>query len=97
MVNQVNDDPKSMKLLVDSGIPTNAYPGFTGDPKLGPFAHFIPDRTEADLGPNRWDNFMGDMLILWMDADYLDMCMSGHVHLLHEQLEKVLEYFGSAN
>ena len=94
MVNRVLDDPKSMQLLADSGIPIKAYPGFMEDPKLGPFACFIPDKTEADLGPNGWDKYVGDILTLSMDSDHLDMPMPAHVHLLHEQMEKVWTYFG---
>jgi hypothetical protein len=86
-----------MKLLAESGIPTKAYPGFMEDPKLGPFACFVPDKTEADIGPNGWDKLVGDMLTLSVDYDHLDMPMPGNVHLLHKQLERVLEYFGSAN
>ncbi|PSN68461.1 conidial yellow pigment biosynthesis polyketide synthase [Corynespora cassiicola Philippines] len=97
MVNRVKDDPKAMKLLVDSGIPIEAYPGYMEDPKNGPFACFIPDKTEADLGPNGWDRYVGDILCLSMDADHLDMPMPGHVHLLHEQMTRVLGHFDSSS
>jgi len=93
MVNRVKDDPDAMKMLVDNGIPVKAYPGFMEDPKNGPFACFIPDKTEADLGPNGWDNYVGDIMCLHMDSDHLDMPMPGHVHLLHEQMTKVLAHF----
>jgi iterative type I PKS product template protein len=93
MVNRVKDDPDAMKMLVDNGIPVKAYPGFMEDPKNGPFACFIPDKTEADLGPNGWDKYVGDIMCLHMDSDHLDMPMPGHVHLLHEQMTKVLAHF----
>lgn len=97
LVNRVADDPKSMQLLVDQGIPTKAYPGYMEDPKLGPFACFVPDKTKADLGPNGWDRFVGDILTLSMDGDHLDMPMPGHVHLLHAQMENVMTYFNSSS
>lgn len=97
LVNRVADDPKSMQMLADQGIPIRAYPGFMEDPKLGPFACLVPDKTEADLGPNGWDRYVGDILTLSMDADHLDMPMPGHVHLLHAQMEKVLTHFSSSS
>lgn len=93
MVNRVADDPKSMQLLKDANIPTQAYPGFMEDPKNGPFACFIPDKTNADCGPNGWDHFVGGMLTLSMDCDHLDMPMPKHIHLLHDRFERVLEHF----
>ncbi|KAI1771029.1 non-reducing polyketide synthase [Hypoxylon cercidicola] len=95
MVNRVRDNPEAMKMLMDNGIPIEAYPGFMEDPQNGPFACFIPDKTEADLGPNGWDRYVGDILCLSMDADHLDMPMPGHVHLLHEQMTAVLAHFGA--
>jgi iterative type I PKS product template protein len=96
MVNRVKDNPQAMKLLMDNGIPIKAYPGFMEDPKNGPFACFIPDKTAADLGPNGWDKYVGDLLCLSMDADHLDMPMPGHVHLLHEQMTKALAHFDTS-
>ncbi|KAJ4382620.1 hypothetical protein N0V86_001842 [Didymella sp. IMI 355093] len=96
MVNRVKDNPEAMQLLVENDIPVQAYPGFMEDPKNGPFACFIPDKTPADLGPNGWDKYVGDLLCLSMDADHLDMPMPGHVHLLHEQMVTVLAYFDKA-
>jgi hypothetical protein len=96
MVRRVADDPKSMKLLADAGIPIKPYKGFMEDPRLGPFACFIPDKAKADLGPNGWDRFVGDILTLSMDADHLDMPMPGHVHLLHDRMEQVMKYFGAS-
>lgn len=95
LINRIADDSNSLQMLADQGIPTEAYPGYMEDPKLGPFACFVPDKTKADLGPNGWDRYVGDILTLSMDGDHLDMPMPGHVHLLHGQLEKVLTYFSS--
>ncbi|OAL28412.1 hypothetical protein AYO22_02866 [Fonsecaea multimorphosa] len=97
MVRRVQSDPNSMKLLQEAGIPLKAYPGFMEDPRLGPFACFIPDKTEADLGPNGWDRYVGDLLCLHVDADHLDMPMPNHVHKMHEEMEKALAHFGHAH
>ena len=96
LVKRVADNPKSMQMLADQGMPIKAYPGYMEDPKLGPFACFIPDKTKADLGPNGWDKFVGDMLTLSVDGDHLDLPMPGHVHLLHAQIEKVWTHFSSS-
>lgn len=95
MVNHIADDPKMMKMLADEGIPTKAYPGYMEDPKLPPMACLVPDKTKADLGPNGWDRYAGDVLALSVDADHLDLPMPGHVHLLHAQLEKAFGHFNS--
>ncbi|KAF2679047.1 conidial yellow pigment biosynthesis polyketide synthase [Lentithecium fluviatile CBS 122367] len=97
LVNRVVGEPKLMKLLANHGIPTEAYPGYMVDPKLGAFATLVPNKTKADLGPNGWDKYAGDMLSLSVDGDHLDLPMPGHVHLLHGQMEKVFAYFGSSN
>ncbi|KAL4948626.1 conidial yellow pigment biosynthesis polyketide synthase [Aspergillus filifer] len=94
MVNRVVDNPKLMRMLREQGIPTVSYPGYMEDPRLGAFACLVPDRKEADLGPNGWEKFTaGDVLALSVDGDHLDLPMPGHVHLLHEQMERAFAYF----
>ncbi|KAL4960754.1 uncharacterized protein BDV14DRAFT_181842 [Aspergillus stella-maris] len=94
MVNRVVDNPALMRMLREQGIPTVSYPGYMEDPKLGAFACLVPDRTEADLGPNGWEKFTaGEVLALSVDGDHLDLPMPGHVHLLHEQMERAFAYF----
>lgn len=93
MVNHVVDNPKIMKMLADGGIPTKAYPKYMEDPKLSPMACLIPDKTKADLGPNGWDRYTGNVLALSVDADHLDLPMPRHVHLLHAQLIKAFSHF----
>ena len=97
MVNHIASNPKIMKILADEGIPTKAYPRYMEDPKLSPMACLIPDKTEADLGPNGWDTYTGDVLTLSVDADHLDLPMPGHVHLLHAQLENAFRHFSTLN
>lgn len=97
MVNRVVDNPKLMQMLVDQGIPTKSYPGYMEDPNLGAFACLVPDRTKADLGPNGWEKYTsGEVLALSVNGDHLDLPMPGHVHLLHEQMEKAFAYFESS-
>ena len=93
MVNHIADNPKMMKMLADEGIPTKAYPGYMEDPRLSPMACLVPDKTKADLGPNSWDRYAGDVLSLSVNADHLDLPMPGHVHLLHAQLERAFSHF----
>ncbi|KAJ6133989.1 conidial yellow pigment biosynthesis polyketide synthase [Penicillium sp. IBT 18751x] len=94
MVNRVIGNEKLMQMLADQGIPTTSYPGYMEDPKLGAFACLVPDRTEADLGPNGWEKYTaGEVLTLSVNGDHLDLPMPGHVHLLHEQMEKAFAYF----
>lgn len=97
MVNHFTGDPKMMKMLTDEGIPTQAYPGYMEDPKLSPMACLVPNKTRADLGPNGWDRYVGDVLALSVAADHLDLPMPGHVHLLHAQLEKAFSHFDTLN
>lgn len=97
MINHIAGDPKMMKMLADEGIPTKAYPGYMEDPKLSPMACLVPNKTKADLGPNGWDRYAGDVLALSVDADHLDLPMPGHVHLLHAQLEKAFSHFDTSS
>jgi iterative type I PKS product template protein len=97
LVNRVADDPKLMQKLAEQDIPTQPYPGFMEDPKLGTFACLIPNKTKADLGPNGWDKYAGEVLALSVDGDHLDLPMPGHAHLLHAQMEKAFAYFNSSN
>ncbi|KAJ6190544.1 conidial yellow pigment biosynthesis polyketide synthase [Penicillium mononematosum] len=94
MVNRVVGNEKLMQMLADQGIPTTSYPGYMEDPKLGAFACLVPDRTEADLGPNGWEKYTaGEVLALSVKGDHLDLPMPGHVHLLYQQMEKAFAYF----
>ncbi|KAF7175095.1 hypothetical protein CNMCM7691_006499 [Aspergillus felis] len=94
MVNRVVANPKLMQMLTDQGIPTTSYPGYMEDPKLAAFACLVPDRTKADLGPNGWEKYTaGEVLALSVNGDHLDLPMPGHVHLLHQQVEKAFAYF----
>ncbi|KIM92530.1 hypothetical protein OIDMADRAFT_62490 [Oidiodendron maius Zn] len=97
LVNRVAGDPKLLQMLADEGIPTKAYPGYMEDPELSPIACLVPDKTKADLGPNGWDRYAGDVLTLSVDADHLDLPMPGHVHLLHGQMEVAFSYFSSSS
>ena len=92
MIYHIRGDPRMMQMLADEGIPTEAYPGYMEDPKLSPMACLVPDKTRADLGPNGWDRYAGNILTLSVDADHLDLPMPGHVHLLHAQLEKAFSH-----
>ncbi|KAG8156824.1 hypothetical protein KVR01_013237 [Diaporthe batatas] len=96
MVSRVRGDEAAMRMLADVGMPTEPYPGFMEDPKNGPFACLMPDKTEADLGPNGWDRYVGDIMCLSVDANHLDLPMPGTVHLLHEQITKALSHFESS-
>lgn len=97
LVNRIAGDPKLMQMLADEGIPTKAYPGYMEDLKLSPMACLIPDKTKADLGPNGWDRYTGDVLTLSVDVDHLNLPMPGHVHLLQGQMEKAFAYFSSSS
>lgn len=96
LVNRIADSPKLMQMLADEGIPTKAYPGYMEDPRLSPMACLVPDKTQTDLGPNGWDRYIGgSVMAMSVNADHLDLPMPGHVHLLHEELEKAFSYFTS--
>nr|ACD39753.1 non-reducing polyketide synthase [Hypomyces subiculosus] len=97
MVDRCSRDEKVMKFLADKGIPTESYPGFMEDPKLGAVAWGLPHKSAADLGPNGWDKFLGETLCLSIDSDHLDMPMPGHVHLLQAAMEESFKYFSEAN
>ena len=99
LINLVPAEAKVRQTLVDGGIPIKPYRLFMQDPKLSPVTCLIPDKTEADLGPNGWEKYAGgDVLALSvMGVTHLDLPMPGTVHLLHQQMEKAFEYFTTSN
>lgn len=68
--------PDLIKKLVELGYPIESYPGYMEDPRLGAMAWSIPHKkTESDLGPGGWENFVGggageNLLCLAVDADH---------------------------
>lgn len=66
--------------LVELGYPVESHTGYMEDPRLGAMAWSIPHkRTESDLGPGGWENFVGgegesgmgeSLLCLAVDADH---------------------------
>ena len=95
LVNRVSDDPALMEKLARQGVPTEPYPGFMEDPKLGTFACLVPDKGE-NLGPNGWEKYTsGDVMAMSVAGDHFELPMPGHVHLLQAQMEKAFTYFSS--
>lgn len=72
--------PDLVSKLVELGYPVKSYPGYMQDPRLGAMAWSIPHKkTESDLGPGGWENFVGagendkigeNLLCLAVDADH---------------------------
>ena len=92
LIDRCSRDFKLMQLLADRDIPTEPFAGFMEDAKMGAIAWGLPHKTDADLGPNGWDRYVGETLCLSIDADHLEMPMPGHVHLLHGAMEEALSY-----
>lgn len=79
-MNRCSGDHALTKLLTNANIPTDTFPGFMEDAKMGAIAWGLPHKTSADLGSNVWDAYVGEVLCLGIDTDQLEMPMSGHVH-----------------
>ncbi|KAH8892730.1 non-reducing polyketide synthase [Thozetella sp. PMI_491] len=92
LIDRCSGDHNLMRLLADAGIPTEPFPKFMEDARMGAIAWGLPHKTPADLGPNGWDKFVGEALCLSVDADHLEMPMPGHVHLLHGVMEEAFSY-----
>ena len=84
-----------MKMLEKEVIPTKSTPGFMEDPNMGATAWGIPHKTEADLGPNGWDRFVGreNLQCLAIDTDHLGMLTPKYVHLLGDAMEQAFAHF----
>ncbi|KZN88913.1 Conidial yellow pigment biosynthesis polyketide synthase [Penicillium chrysogenum] len=95
MIGRAAGDPKLLKVLGDQNIPTEAYPGFMEDPRLGAVGWSLAHKTDSDLGPNGWDKYVGkDRLICAsIYGDHLDLPTPGFVHLLGQEIEKAFEHF----
>ncbi|KAL8910261.1 MAG: hypothetical protein Q9171_004425 [Xanthocarpia ochracea] len=92
LIDRCSRDVKLMQLLEDQDIPTEPFAKFMEGAKMGAIAWGLPHKTEADLGPNGWDRYVGETLCLSVDADHLEMPMPGHVHLLHGAMEEAFAY-----
>ena len=95
LIDRCSRDVKLMQLLADRDIPTEPFARFMEDAKMGAIAWGLPHKTDADLGPNGWDKYVGETLCLSIDADHLEMPMPGHVHLLHGAMEEAFTYLSS--
>lgn len=72
--------PDLVARLIELGYPVESHPGYMEDPRLGAMAWSIPHkRTDSDLGPGGWENFVGaegesgtgeNLLCLAVDADH---------------------------
>ena len=56
--------------------------------KWGGIAWGLPHKSDADLGPNGWERYVGETMSLSIDADHLQMPMPGHVHLIQGAVEE---------
>ncbi|GKT89057.1 polyketide synthase [Colletotrichum tofieldiae] len=64
-------DDDARRQLRQSGILTEAIPNFMEDPAVGPFAWAIPPG--KPLGPNGWDELVGNVRCTSIDADHFTM------------------------
>lgn len=92
LIDRCSGDLELMKLLANSDIPTEPFPGFMEDPKMGAIAWGLPHKTSADLGLNGWARYVGEVLCLSIDADHLEMPMPGHVHMLYRAMEEAFTH-----
>ncbi|KAI4270686.1 MAG: hypothetical protein L6R38_007051 [Xanthoria sp. 2 TBL-2021] len=97
LIDRCSRDDKLMQLLADRDIPTEPFVGFMEHAKMGAIAWGLPHKTDADLGPNGWDRYVGEALCVSIDADHLEMPMPGHVHLLHGAMEEAFTYLRGPN
>lgn len=93
LIDRCSGDVSLVKLLAKSSIPTEPFPGSMEAGMMGAIAWGLPHKTDADLGPNGWDKYVGKTLCLSVDVDHLEIPMPQHVNLLHGSMEEAFEYF----
>ncbi|KAE8350732.1 conidial yellow pigment biosynthesis polyketide synthase [Aspergillus coremiiformis] len=98
MIGRAAGDPQLLQVLAEQGIPTEAYPGFMEDPRLGAVGWSLADKTDADLGPNGWDRYVGSdrLLCSSINGDHLDLPTPDFAHLLGEAMERAFDHFRAA-
>ncbi|KAK1981251.1 hypothetical protein LZ30DRAFT_793799 [Colletotrichum cereale] len=93
--------PELVARLVDMGYPAESYPGYMEDPHTGAVAWSLPDKTEADLGPNGWEKYVGagkdgekgkNILCLSVDGDHHDATAPPVVSRFAECLDKGVKF-----
>ncbi|KAI1263634.1 beta-ketoacyl synthase domain-containing protein [Xylariaceae sp. FL1019] len=93
MIDRCVQSERFRTMLAERNMPTEAYPGFLEDPKLGAVAWSLPHKGKY-LGPNGWDKFVGEELkCMSVPADHLEMPMPGFAHMFAECMDKAFEYF----
>ncbi|KAI0158059.1 beta-ketoacyl synthase domain-containing protein [Xylariaceae sp. FL1272] len=93
MIDRCVQSERFRAMLAERKMPTEAYPGFLEDPKLGAVAWSLPHKGKY-LGPNGWDKFVGEELkCMSVPADHLEMPMPGFAHMFAECMDKAFEYF----
>ncbi|KAJ5437643.1 hypothetical protein N7445_006187 [Penicillium cf. griseofulvum] len=95
MITRAAGDPELFRVLEEEKIPSEAYPGFMEDPRLGAVGWSLAHKTSADLGPNGWDKYVGKDTIICssIDGDHLDLPTPGFVHLLGEHIDRAFDHF----
>jgi zearalenone synthase (nonreducing iterative type I polyketide synthase) len=94
-VGRAAGDTELMSVLSEPSIPAEAYPGFMEDPRLGAVGWSLAHKTDADLGPNGWDKYVGkgQLICSSIDGDHLDLPTPGFVHLHGEYMERAFDHF----
>lgn len=97
MIERAAGDARLHELLEEQGIPSEAYPGFMEDPRLGAVGWSLAHKTEADLGPNGWDKYVGGakdaVLCSSIDGDHLDLPTPDYAPLLGEAVDRAFGHF----
>ncbi|GJC89464.1 non-reducing polyketide synthase curS2 [Colletotrichum liriopes] len=88
VIERLDDDAR--RQLRQSGILTEAIPNFMEDPAVGPFAWAIPPG--KPLGPNGWDELVGNVRCTSIDADHFTMIIPPDVAKFQKALEDALVY-----
>jgi zearalenone synthase (nonreducing iterative type I polyketide synthase) len=94
MLDRCDGDARLLQVLAEQDIPTTAYPGFMEDPRLGAVGWSLANKSDADLGPNGWDRYVGeDIWCSSIDGDHLDLPTPDFVHLLGGAMEQAFDHF----
>lgn len=83
------DEPFKQKLAAN-GVSCDPVPNFMEDPDVGPFNWTFPPN--KPLGPNGWDQMVGPIHCLAIDADHFSMIVPPDVHKFRDALEEGLAY-----
>lgn len=97
MLRRLEKYPDLMAAVLRHGMPTEAYPGYMEDSKMGHVVWGLLDKRAEDIAPNGWERYVSGgnkdaILCLSVPADHHEIIQEPHVGFTWEALERAMAF-----